>query len=75
MQILMNIVVVSPMLAFHKYLPTGNDVPINKHMLKVNSMNTRKRREICSKLTIKRPKRRQLRYSLLLSLNIFLTFF
>ena len=30
-------------------------------MLKVNNRNTRKRREICSKLTIKAPERRHLR--------------
>ena len=56
-------IVVPPMLAFNKYLPTGNDIPTEKHILKVNSINTRKRYEICSELTIKRPKRHQWRCS------------
>ena len=33
------------------------------YLLKVNNRNTRTRSEICSKLTIKTPKRRQLRHS------------
>ena len=33
--------------------------PANIYLFKVNNRNTRKRREICSKLTIKTPKRRQ----------------
>ena len=33
--------------------------PANISLLKVNNGNTRKRREICSKLTIKTPERRQ----------------
>ena len=37
-----------------------------------NNKNTRKMCEICSKLTIKTPKRRQ---PMLLNLNMFLTFF
>ena len=46
-------------------------------LLKVNNRNTRKRCEICSKLTIKIPERRQWRLlvSLLLTLNIFHTLF
>ena len=33
--------------------------PANKYMLKANNRNTRKRCEICSKLTTKTPKRRR----------------
>ena len=35
--------------------------PANIYLVKVNNRNTRKRCEICSKLTIKTPERRQLR--------------
>ena len=42
----------------HKpYIPAGN------YMFKVNNRNTRTRREICSKLTIKIPEGRQMRRS------------
>ena len=45
------------------------------YMLKFNKSNTRTRSEICSKLTIKTPKRRHgvVLVSLLLALNIFHT--
>ena len=44
-------------------------------MFKVNNRNTRTRCQICSKLTIKTPERRQRRQvPLLLTLNIFHTF-
>ena len=33
--------------------------PANKCMIKVNNRNTKKRSEICSKLTIKTPERRR----------------
>ena len=33
-------------------------IPANIYLLKVKNRNTRKRREICSKLTIKTPQRR-----------------
>ena len=33
--------------------------PANIYLFKVNNRNTRKRYEICSKLTIKTPERRQ----------------
>ena len=36
-----------------------NDIPAGNYMFKVNNKNTRTRREICSKLTIKIPERRQ----------------
>ena len=36
-------------------------LPANIILFKVNNRNTNKRREICSKLTIKTPKQRQLR--------------
>ena len=47
---------------------TLNDVsfinaPANIYLLKVNNRNTRKRSEICSKVTIKTPERRQWRRS------------
>ena len=35
-------------------------IPANIHLFKVSSRKTRKRHEICSKLTIKTPERRQL---------------
>ena len=35
------------------------DNPANIYLLKVNNRNTRKRYEICLKLTIKAPERRQ----------------
>ena len=41
--------------------------PAHIYLFKVNYRNTRKRCEICSKLTIKTPERRHL----LLTLNIF----
>ena len=37
--------------------------PASNYMFKVNSRNTRTKREICSKLTIKTPERPQWRYS------------
>ena len=37
--------------------------PTNINLFKVNNRNTRKRCEICSKLTIKKPERRQQRRS------------
>ena len=44
-------------------LPAGN------YMFKANNRNTRTRCEICSKLTIKAPKRRQWRRSVVLIVN------
>ena len=38
-------------------------IPAGIHLLKVNNKNTRTRCEICSKLTIKTPERRQWRRS------------
>ena len=35
-----------------------NSFPANIYLFKVNNRNTRKRCEICSKLTIKTPERR-----------------
>ena len=51
--------------------------PANIYLLKVNNTNTRKRREICSKLTIKTPGRHHWPRSgdLMSTLNIFHTFF
>ena len=47
----------------------------NIYLFKTNNRNTRKRGEICSKLTIKTPDRRQRLFcDLLLTLNIFQTF-
>ena len=43
-----------------KYL---TDNPANIYFFKAKNRNTKKRREICSQLTIKTPKRRQLRGS------------
>ena len=37
----------------------SNHYPVNIYLFKVNNRNTRKRREVCSKLTIKTPERRQ----------------
>ena len=39
------------------------DYPANIYLFKIINRNTRKRREICSKLTIKTPKQRQWRRS------------
>ena len=33
--------------------------PVNKNMLRINNRHTRKRGEVCSKLTIKPPEQRQ----------------
>ena len=41
----------------------SNGVPVGIYLLKVNNRNTRIRCEICSKLTIKTPERRQWRRS------------
>ena len=38
-------------------------IPANIYLYKINNRNTRKRCEICSKLTIKTPERRQWRRS------------
>ena len=35
------------------------NIPANIYLFKVNNRNTRKKCEICSKLTIKTPERRQ----------------
>ena len=39
-------------------MPSDSILPISIYLLKVNNRNTRTRCEICSKLTIKTPKRR-----------------
>ena len=55
--------------------------PVNIYLLKVNDRDTRKKCEICSKLTIKTVEQRQttsvdvVLVFLLLTLNIFHTFF
>ena len=41
----------------------------SNYLLKVNNRNTRTRCEICSKLTIKIPERRQRRYSGIFTVN------
>ena len=53
------------------------NLPVSIYLLKVNNGNTKPMCEICSKLTIETPERRQLcrSGSLLLTLNIFPTFF
>ena len=38
-------------------------IPVGIYLLKVNNRNTRTRREICSKLTLKTPERRHWRRS------------
>ena len=58
--------------------PMNITYPVNIYLFKVNYWKTRKTCEICSKLTIKTPERRQWRHSvffLFLTLNIFHTFF
>ena len=54
-----------------------NNFPAKIYLFKVNYRNTRKKSEICSKLNNEKPERRQRRRScvLLLTLNIFHTFF
>ena len=47
------------------YIPAGN------YMLKVNNRNTRTKRGICSKLTIKTPERHQWHHSGVSIVNIF----
>ena len=51
--------------------------PAGNYMFKVNNRNTKTRCEICSKLTIKTPERRQWRRSgvFVVTLNIFHTLF
>ena len=41
----------------------GMDLPVSTYLFKVNNRNTRKRCEICLKLTIKAPGRRHCRRS------------
>ena len=55
----------------------GMPLPVGNYMFKVNHRNPRLMCEICSKLTIKTPERRQRPHFgvLLLTLNIFLTLF
>ena len=43
--------------------------PVGNYMFKVNNSNTRTRCEICSKLTIKTPERRQWRRSGVFNVN------
>ena len=52
-----------------------NTLLVSINMLKFNKKDTRTRCEICSKLTIKTPERRQFVSSLFLTLNIFHTLF
>ena len=54
----------------HIYFQCFQELPANIYLFKINNRNTRKRCEICSKLTIKSPERRHW-----LTLNIFHTFF
>ena len=42
---------------------TKSNFPVGIYLLKVNNRNTRSRNEICSKLTVKIPKRRHWRCS------------
>ena len=49
---IINIIVIITVTYYHNYYP------VNIHLFKVNNINTRKRCEICSKLTIKTPERR-----------------
>ena len=50
--------------------------PTKIYLIKVNNRNTNKRCEICSKLTIKTPKRRHwCRSVFIVALNIFHTFY
>ena len=43
--------------------PNAKSIPANTYLFKFNNRNTRKRGEIFSKLTIKKPERRQRRRS------------
>ena len=45
-------------------------IPANVYLFKVNNRNTRKRFEICSKLTIKRPEPCQWRLSAIFIVNV-----
>ena len=57
-----DIALVSLLLALKRYLSLarGSGVfPSDNHIFKVNNRNTRARCEICSKLTLKTPERRQ----------------
>ena len=49
--------------ALAKYFVGSEDSPAGIYLFKVNNRNTRTRCEICSKLTIKTPERRQWRRS------------
>ena len=42
-----------------KYIGDSMSLPANSYLFKVNNKNTRKRCEICLKLTMKTPERRQ----------------
>ena len=44
-----------------QYFYYNTSIPVGIYLLKVNNRNTRTRREICSKLTIKTPERRHWR--------------
>ena len=46
-----------------KFITIVGNNPANIYLFKVKYKNTRKRCEICSKLTIKTPERRQCRHS------------
>ena len=58
-----------PLLETDKSSIKVNNNPANIYMLKVNNGNSRKRYEICSKLAIKTPGRRQWRRSGVLIVN------
>ena len=49
---------INALLLWHSY-PKFNKIPAGIYLLKVNNRNTRTRCEICLKLTIKIPERRQ----------------
>ena len=60
-----------------RYAPNAKSIPANIYLFKFNNRNTRKRGEIFSKLTIKKPEdvNDVVLVFLLLTLKIFHTFF
>ena len=62
--------VVDVMLDLYNNFPQiSSDFPVNIFLFKVNNRNTRNRCEICSKLIIKTPERRQRRRSCVFIVN------
>ena len=64
----LEVVPMSLLLTLNKYLPTGMIQPSKHYPSEFNNSNTTKRCELCLKLTIKTPERRQILWLLLVFL-------